>query len=270
MAIVNDPAPSSSPRGAQPILRVADLCKRFAGAHASESKVAFDGLTFDVADGEFLSLIGPSGCGKTTLLRCIDGLIPVDGGTVSVAGQPVDGPGDDRAMVFQSFALLPWGTVERNIGFPLQLRGVPREERRRLVSEIIGLVGLRGSEHSYPHMLSGGMQQRVGLARALVANPRLLLLDEPFGALDAQTRRQLQDELLSLWERDRKTIVLVTHDMEEATYLSDRVLVLGKGPTKVEKEILVDLPRPRSEATRQDPRFAELVDTIWESLRSLS
>lgn len=249
------------------MLKVDQVHKEFRNPGTGAVTTAFENLSFDVSEGEFLSIIGPSGCGKTTLLRCIDGLIGIDGGTVEVAGRAVSGPGPDRAVVFQSFALLPWATVARNIGFPLELRGVDKAERERRISDIVCRVGLQGVEGNYPHTLSGGMQQRVGLARALVADPTLLLLDEPFGALDAQIRRQLQDDLLALWERERKTVVMVTHDMEEAVYLSDRVLVLSRAPTSVECDITVDLPRPRGGDTRRLPRFAELVDSIWDTLK---
>ena len=228
---------------------------------------ALDEISFVVERNEFVSVIGPSGCGKTTLLHVLDGLTRPDEGDVLINGHRVTGPGSDRAMVFQDFALLPWATVLDNVAFPLDLCGIPKMERARRARSVIDLVGLTGFEGYYPHTLSGGMQQRVGLARALVVNPDTLLLDEPFGALDAQTRHQLQDELLDLWQGRPKTVVLVTHDMEEAVYLSDRVLVLTPRPARIAREIAVPLPRPRDSTVRRTAAFAELVEHVWESLK---
>ncbi len=229
--------------------------------------VALDEISFAVRTNEFTSIIGPSGCGKTTLLQILDGLMPPDGGDVLIHGRRVLGPGPDRAMVFQDFALLPWDTVLSNVAFPLELRGMARADREQRARHVIGMVGLAGFEGYYPHTLSGGMQQRVGLARALVVDPDTLLMDEPFGALDAQTRHQLQDELLQLWQGHRKTVVLVTHDMEEAVYLSDRVLVLTSRPGRIAHEIAVPLPRPRDVTVRRTAVFADLVEDVWESLK---
>lgn len=229
--------------------------------------VALDEVSLAVRPNEFVSLIGPSGCGKTTLLQILDGLLPPDRGTVLIHGRPVCGPGSDRAMVFQDFALLPWATVLRNVAFPLELRGTRRTEREHRTRQVIDMVGLAGFEGYYPHALSGGMQQRVGLARALVVDPDTLLMDEPFGALDAQTRHQLQDELLRLWQEHPKSVVLVTHDMEEAVYLSDRVLVLSPRPGRIAREIIIPLPRPRDVNVRRMAAFAELVEDVWESLK---
>jgi len=223
-----------------------------------------------VRAGEFLSLIGPSGCGKTTLLKSIAGLVPVDAGRVVVGDRVVRGPGRECSVVFQDFALLPWATVLKNVEFGLLLRGVPGPERAETARRSIGKVGLAGFEQAYPAQLSGGMQQRVGLARALAVNPQVLLMDEPFASIDEQTRRLFQDDLLRLWSEERKTVVLVTHSMEEAIYLSDRVVVLSPRPGRVQQELDVPLPRPRETAdVRATADFARLVDGLWKILRKL-
>lgn len=223
-----------------------------------------------VGAGEFLTLIGPSGCGKTTLLKTIAGLVAVDGGRIEVGGRSVAGPGPECSVVFQDFALLPWATVERNVEFGLLLRGVGAPERAATARRYIAKVGLAGFEQAYPAQLSGGMQQRVGLARALAVNPQVLLMDEPFASIDEQTRRLFQDDLLGLWSEERKTVVFVTHSMEEAIYLSDRVVVLSPRPGRVHQILDVPLPRPR-EATdvRAGAEFARLVDGLWKILRKL-
>jgi NitT/TauT family transport system ATP-binding protein len=220
-----------------------------------------------VGRGEFVSLVGPSGCGKSTFLNIVLGLLRPDSGHVSVDGRRVEGPAPDRAMVFQEFGLLPWRTVEANVELGLELRGLDSDVRRRQARELVQLVGLGGFERHYPHELSGGMKQRVGLARALATNPEILLMDEPFAALDAQTRDLMQAELLQLWERSRKTVVFVTHSIEEAAYLSDRVIVLSARPGRQKAEIPVRLARPRDYETRLPPEFNELKLAIWSSLR---
>ena len=223
-----------------------------------------------VRAGEFLSLIGPSGCGKTTLLKTIAGLVPADRGRVLVGERVVAGPGRECSVVFQDFALLPWGTVQKNVEFGLLLRGTPGTERAALARRAIARVGLAGFEEAYPSQLSGGMQQRVGLARALAVNPRVLLMDEPFASIDEQTRRLFQDDLLRLWSEERKTVVLVTHSMEEAIYLSDRVVVLSPRLGRVQQVLDVPLPRPRETAdVRGTADFARLVDDLWKMLRKL-
>ena len=229
---------------------------------------ALSDVSLSVRENEFVSIIGPSGCGKTTLLKIIDGLIPYDSGKIVIAGKPVTAPGPDRAVVFQSFALLPWRTVLANVEFSLELRQLPKEERAKTARDYLKRVGLTDFENHYPHELSGGMQQRAGLARALAVNPAILLMDEPFGAVDAQTRQLLQEELLELWQRERKTVIFVTHSMDEAVYLSDRVVVMTPRPGKVAEILDVPLPRPRvSEEVRRDARFVDLTNYIWESLK---
>ena len=227
-------------------------------------------IHLSVQAGEFLSLIGPSGCGKTTLLKTIAGLVPADTGRVLVGDRTVVGPGRECSVVFQDFALLPWASVQTNVEFGLLLRGVAPRERAERALRSIGKVGLTGFEHAYPSQLSGGMQQRVGLARALAVSPQVLLMDEPFASIDEQTRRLFQDDLLSLWSEERKTVVLVTHSMEEAIYLSDRVVVLSPRPGRVHQVLDVPLPRPREAGdVRATADFARLVDGLWKILRKL-
>jgi NitT/TauT family transport system ATP-binding protein len=223
-----------------------------------------------VGAGEFLTLIGPSGCGKTTLLKAIAGLVPVDAGRVLVGARAVTGPGRECSVVFQDFALLPWATVQRNVEFGLLLHGAAAADRAARARRYIAKVGLAGFEDAFPAQLSGGMQQRVGLARALAVDPQVLLMDEPFASIDEQTRRLFQDDLLALWSEERKTVVFVTHSMEEAIYLSDRVVVLSPRPGRVHQILDVPLPRPR-EATdvRAGVEFTRLVDGLWKILRKL-
>jgi NitT/TauT family transport system ATP-binding protein len=227
-----------------------------------------DGLDLEVADGEALCVLGPSGCGKTTLLRAIHGLIGLDAGRVTVDGAPVDRPRRDVAMVFQHFGLFPWKTVTANVAYGMELAGVPDHERRERTGRYVEMVGLRGFERSYPYQLSGGMQQRVGLARALAVEPRVLLMDEPFGALDAQTRELLQDELLRIWERAPRTMVFITHSIEEAIALGDRVVVLSARPASILEVFPVEIPRPRTvEDVVAHPTFLELRERCWRRLR---
>jgi NitT/TauT family transport system ATP-binding protein len=225
-------------------------------------------VTFTVRDNEFLSIIGPSGCGKTTLLKMIDGLIPYDSGKISIGGKSINAPGPDRAVVFQTFALLPWRTVLANVEFSLELRRMSPKERSEIARRCLKRVGLSDFENHYPHELSGGMQQRAGLARALAVSPAILLMDEPFGAVDAQTRQLLQEELLDLWQRERKTVIFITHSMDEAVYLSDRVVVMTPRPGTVAEILDVPLGRPRiADEVRRDSKFVELTNYIWDSLK---
>ena len=230
----------------QPRVRVGGVGKRYDGAQGPVR--ALDGVSFDVAAGELVCIVGPSGCGKTTLFRIIAGLEAPTGGRVTLDGDPVEGPGPDLGLVFQEYHLFPWLTVAENVGFGLDHAGADAAERDRRVAELVELVGLEGFEDSYPRDLSGGMKGRVALARALALDPELLLMDEPFGAVDAQTRRTLQDELLDIWAETNKTILLVTHDVEEAVRLADRVVVMASSPGRIRSVVDVDLPRPRSRA----------------------
>jgi len=228
----------------------------------------FDGLDLVVRAGECLCVVGPSGCGKTTLLRAIDGLVPLDRGRVTIGGTEVREPRRDVAMVFQHFGLFPWKTVEQNIGFGLEMAGLDRAEVLERVASQVEMVGLEGFERALPHQLSGGMQQRVGLARALVVEPDVLLMDEPFGSLDALTRELLQDQLLRIWETRPRTMLFITHSIEEAIALGDRVVVLGPRPARVRTVVSVDIPRPRTVAgVIAHPSFLELRDRCWTLLR---
>lgn len=246
-------------------IRVENATRLFLGG----TVVAFEGLTFDVYANEIACIVGPSGCGKTTLLRCMDGLIPLSAGMITLDGEPVTKPPEKVSMVFQHFGLFPWKTVYANVAYGLKVRGAPLAEIRDRVSRAIALVGLEGFERYYPHQLSGGMQQRVGLARALATNPDVLLMDEPFAALDAQTREILQEELLRILDQERKTIVFVTHSIDEAILLGDRVIMLTARPGRVKTVVKVPFPRPRKlSAVRADPQFGSLRTQIWELLRS--
>ncbi len=229
--------------------------------------LAVDGATFDIADGEFVSIVGPSGCGKTTFLNAVDGLLPITSGTLTLNGRQIDRPGHDRAMVFQQPSLLPWRTVMGNVMYGVEILGVGKDEARSRAERFVDLVGLRGFEESYPLELSGGMQQRVNLARALAVDPEVLLLDEPFAALDAQTRETMQHELLGIWNQTRKTAVFITHDIVEAVYLADRVIVFTARPGRVKEILNVDIPRPRDLRVKREPRFVEIETRIWESIR---
>lgn len=220
--------------------------KRFAGVHPGDPPVvAIAGVSFSVGAGEFVSLVGPSGCGKTTLLRIVAGLVRQDGGQVALGEQVLDVPGRDRGFVFQNFGLLPWRTVVENVEFGLEIRQVSQAERRKIAQRFIDLVGITGFERHFPHQISGGMQQRVGIARALAIDPQILLMDEPFSAVDAQTREVLQDELLRILAARPMRVLFVTHSIEEALYLSDRVVVLSPRPGRVLADLRVSLPKPR-------------------------
>jgi NitT/TauT family transport system ATP-binding protein len=226
----------------------------------------FRDVELTVGEREVLAIIGPSGCGKTTLLRCIDGLIPLSAGEIKVEGERVTAPREGVAMVFQHFGLFPWKTVFQNVAYGLKLAGASRAHTAEKVPKFIELVGLTGFENYYPYQISGGMQQRCGLARALSVEPRVLLMDEPFGAVDAQTREILQFELLRIWEMRPTTMVFVTHSIDEAVLMGDRVVVLKGRPSVVHEIVKVDLPRPRDRATLLQPRFAELREHVWSTL----
>jgi NitT/TauT family transport system ATP-binding protein len=218
--------------------------------------------------GQLTTLLGPSGCGKTTLLKIIAGLIPATGGSVLVNGKPVAGPGPERAFVFQDFALLPWATALRNAAFGLELRGVARPKREEIARQHLREVGLAGFEDRYPHELSGGMRQRVGLARALAVGADVLLMDEPFSAVDEQTRRKFQEDLLQLRERERKTFIFVTHSIEEAVYLSDQIVMLSRRPGRLSRIVEPRVDRTGTpDEIRRDPHYLDTVEEIWQVLR---
>jgi len=220
-------------------------------------------VTLGIREGELVCLVGPSGCGKTTLLRMFAGLERPSHGDVRLRGRTIAGPGADRGMIFQSFALFPWRSARRNIEFGLEVRRVPKEERLRISDRYIDLVGLKGFEHAHPRELSGGMQQRVGLARALANDPAVMLMDEPFGSLDAQTRNMMQLELLRIWQSTRKTVVFVTHSVDESVFLADRVVVLTARPASVKSVVEVGLPRPRDRASAE---FAAIRHRVLQDL----
>jgi NitT/TauT family transport system ATP-binding protein len=226
----------------------------------------FRDISLSVGQREIVALVGPSGCGKTTFLRCIDGLIPITEGQILVDGKPVTGPPPKVAVVFQHFGLFPWKTVRANVAYGLSLAGASKAEIGERVPHFIHLVGLTGFEEAYPYQLSGGMQQRCGLARALAVEPNVLLMDEPFGAVDAQTREILQFELLRIWRLRPTTMVFVTHSIEEAVLMGDRVVVLKGRPSTVSEIVEVDLPRPRSRETLASPLFSELREHVWNTL----
>ena len=257
---LNKQEPTAHKAGANAHIRVKGLGKRYGTLEV------FRGIDLDVGDREIVAIVGPSGCGKTTLLRCIDGLIPPTSGKVEIDGQLVTAPIPGVAMVFQQFGLFPWKTVFNNVAYGLKLAGVSRGEIKERVPKFIRLVGLAGFEHAYPYQLSGGMQQRCGLARALAIEPNVLLMDEPFAAVDAQTREILQFELLRIWQLRPTAMIFITHSIEEAVLMGHRVVVLKGRPANVFETIDVDLPEPRSRATLTHPRFAELREHVWTTL----
>ena len=230
--------------------------------------VAFRNVELNVRSNEVLCIVGPSGCGKTTLLRCIGGLLTPSSGEVLIDGEPIRAPREGVAIVFQHFGLLPWKTVVDNVAFGLRIARLPRQQVAEKVEHYIHLVGLAGFENHYPYQLSGGMQQRVGLARALAIDPEILLMDEPFASVDAQTREVLQEELLQLHDRERKTMIFITHSIDEAIILGDRVAVMASRPGRVKEVLQVNFPRPRDPAAiRAQPRYTEIRNHIWEELR---
>jgi NitT/TauT family transport system ATP-binding protein len=247
----------------RPKLEAIDVTVRYENPRTGVATLALDRCSVDVQPGEFLCIVGPSGCGKTTFLYCLDGLLPVTEGRILLDGKPIVGPGRDRAVVFQSPSLLPWRTVLRNVTYGPELRGTPLREVIPRAREMINLVGLGGFEHYHPSELSGGMQQRVNLARALVMGAEVILLDEPFAALDAQTREFMQAELMRIWQGTRRTAVFITHQINEAIYLADRVVVLSARPGRVKNVIPVGVPRPRPLRVKRTSAFLELEDHIW-------
>ena len=246
-----------------PAVRVDDLTKDFPGGTR-----ALEGVTFDVPAGQLTSLIGPSGCGKTTTLKIVAGLIPATSGEVIVGGRPVSGPGPERAFVFQDFALLPWATVLRNVAFGLELRGVAKAEREKTAREYIAKTNLTGFENHFPHQISGGMRQRVGLARALAVDADILLMDEPFASVDEQIRRTFQEDLLRLLSEERKTVLFVTHSIEEAVYVSDQIVILTRGPGRVSSAVRPEIARDgSSDEIRRSQGYLDSVEEIWAELR---
>jgi NitT/TauT family transport system ATP-binding protein len=228
--------------------------------------VALEDFDLEIGEGEFLAVVGPSGCGKSTFLNVVAGLVPPAAGEVKVFGKEITGPGPDRAVVFQDYALMPWRTVEKNVRFGLEMQGRVDKETNAKVARYIQMVGLAGFEKAYPRELSGGMRQRVGLARALVTEPRLLLMDEPFAAVDAMTREIMQEELTKIVEKTGQAVVFITHGVDEAITLGDRIAVVTNRPGRIKEIIHVDLPRPRSRASRQLPEFQALRDRVWNLL----
>lgn len=238
-------------------------------AHTYEGRTptrALDGVSLAVSENEFLAIVGPVGCGKTTFLRIVAGFLRPSSGTVRCDGARVTAPSPERGYVFQEEAIFPWMTVRANLEFGLLAKGIEASRREAMTRELIGLTGLEGFAAAYPKELSGGMSKMVEVARVLAMDPAILLLDEPFGLLDAQTRSRMQDELSRLWEQRKKTVVLVTHDVEEAIYLADRVVVFSARPGRVKAEVSIDLPRPRSPEMRFSPVFLEFKRRIWEEL----
>jgi NitT/TauT family transport system ATP-binding protein len=260
MSLEQPAAAAMQPAGSVARIRVRGLAKRYGTLEV------FRGIDFDLGEREIVTIVGPSGCGKTTLLRCIDGLIPVDAGEIWCGRERVTAPIAGMAMVFQHFGLFPWKTVSDNVAYGLRMAGVPAAEIAERVPRFIKLVGLTGFEQAYPYQMSGGMQQRCGLARALAVEPSVLLMDEPFAAVDAQTREILQFELLRIWETRPTSMIFVTHSIEEAVLMGDRVFVLKGRPSSIQKIVEVDLPRPRSRDTLRLSRFAELREVVWNTL----
>jgi len=249
---------------AEAIMEVKGIDKTYEGGVE-----ALKGVNLEIPRGRLSTFLGPSGCGKTTLLKIIAGLIPSSRGEIWVKGEKVAGPGPERAFVFQDFALLPWANVLRNVAFGLELRGVPKEERHEIALRHIAEVGLKSFERSYPHQLSGGMRQRVGLARALAVDADIILMDEPFSSVDEQTRRKFQEELLDLLKHKQKTVIFVTHSIEEAAYLSDQIVLLSPRPGTVSKIVHPDIERgdKNPDEIRRDKNYLDVVDDTWQILK---
>lgn len=252
-----------------PIVSVDQVSHWYASRGEKSPLHVLDDVSLEVEEGEFLAIVGPSGCGKSSLLRLIAGLSAPTAGSISLAGQPITGPNRGVAVVFQGFELLPWRTVVQNVSLGLETQGIGKRERYQRARDSVQQVGLEGFEHQYPHELSGGMQQRVGLARALLVDPKVLLMDEPFGALDALTRDRMQREVLHMLEERGKTVVFITHDIKEATYLADRVIVMSTRPAVIVREVPVTIERPRWNrrlAVEHDSRFADAEAVLRKEL----
>ena len=260
------PSISLPPSGITPKLRCAGVTKVFDSRRGEEPVVALDGVDLELSEGEMVCVVGASGCGKSTLLNIVAGLDTATSGVVEVEGEPVIGPGPDRGVVFQAYSLYPWKTVRENISFGLELTGASRDQRRDRTDELLGIVGLEQFADALPKELSGGMRQRVAIARALAPEPDVLLLDEPFGALDAQTKRSMQEFLLTVRQRTAATVLMVTHDVNEAVYLGQRVYVFSSRPGRVAEEVEVPFGAVRGAGIQRDPRFLDLRDEIQELL----
>jgi NitT/TauT family transport system ATP-binding protein len=256
----------AQPSQASHKLACEDITKTYVGRRGSHV-TAIDGLSLHVDTGEFVSILGPSGCGKSTLLYMIGGFLPMTGGRITVDGRPISRPGTDRGIVFQEYSLFPWKSVLSNVTYGLRRQGVGPAKSRERARELLKMVDLEDVENRYPRELSGGMKQRVAIARTLATDPDILLMDEPLGALDALTRAHLQDEILSIWERTKKTVLFVTHSIEEAILLSDRIYVMSPRPSRVIADITVDFPRPRErESVLTEPSYPQLHRRIWDLL----
>jgi NitT/TauT family transport system ATP-binding protein len=250
-----------------PRLVIDGVSRVFPGVRGGAPTRALEPTSLTVEDNDFITLLGPSGCGKSTLLRIVAGLDQPSSGQVLLDGVPVRGPGPDRGMVFQSYTLFPWLTIRQNICFGLREQGMPPQRQDGIAAHFIERVGLRGFEQHYPKMLSGGMQQRTALARALANDPKILLLDEPFGALDNQTRALMQELLLGIWESERKTVLFVTHDIEEAVFMANRVAVMSARPGRVKADVRIDLPHPRHYTVKTTPEFSAYKAQLTEEIR---
>jgi NitT/TauT family transport system ATP-binding protein len=251
-----------------PKIEIRGIDRKFKKRGSNEDFYALSGFSLTVREGEFVTIVGPSGCGKSTLLDILVGLAKADGGEILIDGKPINGAALDRGIVLQGYALFPWRSVRRNIEFGLEIKRVPKKERRDVSDRFIKLVGLEGFENHYPYELSGGMQQRVAIARSLAYDPEVLFMDEPFAAVDAQTRETMQDELLSIWEKTGKTVIFVTHSIEEAVGLADRVAVVSKSPGHIKEVVEVDLPRPRRVSQVRDTTdFNIITHRVWELLQ---
>ena len=248
-------------------LTIAGVTRSFPLAGAASPTVALQATDLTVAEHDFLTILGPSGCGKSTLLRIVAGLDRQDAGNVFLDGRPIAGPGADRGMVFQSYTLFPWLTVRENVCFGLRERAMPRADQLEIANDYLAQVGLSGFEHHYPRQLSGGMQQRVAIARALANGPRILLMDEPFGALDHQTRELMQELLLDVWQANRKTVLFVTHDIDEAIFMGTRVAVMTARPGRIKLDRPIDLAYPRHYSIKTTPGFAAIKSELTEQVR---
>ena len=252
---------AGSPQSINPKVVIKQVVKEFDTINGKIT--ALNGVDLEIGEKEFVCVVGPSGCGKTTLLNILAGLEEATSGEATIDGQLIHGPSAERGIVFQQYALFPWLTVEKNVSFGLNIKGLSKGEIAETTNRYIEMVGLKDFRKSYPKELSGGMKQRVAIARAFAMNPKLMLLDEPFGALDAQTRAQLQGDLLLAWENEHKTCFFITHDVEEAVLLAQRVVIMSARPGRIKRIVDIDIPYPRTQATRMEKRFNEIKNEIW-------